>query len=91
MDGLEQQLFDFMIKNGVVTGEARKAAEACGQLVRSQATKGAMVGLLVGGRTLNLAMVLMGLASGAGFGAAALMGSPSCAEVREAAYRMARI
>ena len=85
---LEQRLYDYMIDRDVPPSVARSAAEECARRIERNAALGAAGGLALGYLTGNPATILMGLA-GAGFGGAAtLLASPSCEQVRDAASKI---
>lgn len=85
---LEQRLYDYMIDRDVPPLVAQSAAEECARRMERNAVLGAAGGFAVGFLTANPGAILMGLA-GAGFGGAAtLLASPSCEQVREAASQI---
>ena len=85
---LEQKFYDFMIEKDVPPEMAKSVAEECARRIQNSALVGTAAGLTVGLLTMNPGTLLMGAATGGLLGTATLIGSPSCQEVRDAAFKL---
>jgi hypothetical protein len=88
MDRLEQKLYDYMLQKDVPPEIAKPAAEECARRFQRNVLLGAGAGIAVGALSRNPGTILMGVVVGGFSGTATLIGSPSCQQVRDAAFKL---
>ncbi|MFO0826531.1 MAG: hypothetical protein U0572_00125 [Phycisphaerales bacterium] len=83
----EDTMVDLLMRNGVDSSSAHTLAQACASSIDKGTVAGFGVGLGVGLATSNPGTLLLALLMGGAGAGLAAAGSPSCSEVREAAFR----
>ncbi len=80
----------FMLENGVNAHIAKQAADNCIENALKNALGAGTIATLIGYATGNPGALLMGATIGAGAGAITILKSPSCKDVRSAAFEWAK-
>jgi phosphotransferase system glucose/maltose/N-acetylglucosamine-specific IIC component len=89
MNIVEQKMYDYLLSINVPSDVAERAAQECGSRITRNASIAFGTGVAISLITQNPGALIVGAGVGSLVGFGTLVVSPSCSEVREAAFRLA--